>query len=142
MAIIINEGWLYLADATNSMLVYFEECKVDWKTNPTSRHYSGGGALRFTNKKQWWEFKVKNIWLTSHTNYSNFIDYLKDWMNTSPYTITLRVIRNTGGSYIEWDGDNTSYTVAVKKDGLRDAQKVSPHDGDIYKIGMLIFEEF
>jgi hypothetical protein len=141
MGVIINEGWLVLSKGSDSMLVYFEECKVDWKTNPTSRHYSGPTHLRYTTKKQWYEFKVKNIWLTSHANFSSFIDYITDWHNNTPYTFTLKVIRNTSTDYIEWDGDNTEFVVSIKKDGLRDEEKVSPHDGSIYRIGMIIFEQ-
>ena len=136
----ITDGWLYLHDGSDGFKLYVETITMDWKFNPKISHYAGKTHLFYNLEKEWYEWKCKNIYLTSHTNFSSVMDQLKDWMADSQ-ELTFLTQRNSGGNYIEWDGDNTSYTVAIAKDGLKGAEKISPGDGDVYVIGLLILEQ-
>ena len=40
----IGSGWLYLSDDSDYMLIYFKQCKWDFKMQPTIRHYAGAGT--------------------------------------------------------------------------------------------------
>lgn len=139
MAPLINNGWLKLTDGSDTMLLFFEECKCDWKLSPTIKHYAAKNHLVYNQQKQWYVWKVKNIHLISHSDFSTFMDTLKDWMSDPPFTFSI--IRNTGNDEIEWDGDNETYSVSIAKNGLKGAEKNAPQDGDFYKVGMVVFEQ-
>lgn len=140
MATVVDEGgYLELTDGTNTMLVPYEELKVDEISNPTFKHYAGKNHMFYDLRKTWLVFKVKGIHFTSHTNFSSFQDYIKDWQAAGAFTLKVR--RNSTPNYAEWDGDNTSYTVAVAKNGKKGSEHISPADGDIWKISMLVFEQ-
>lgn len=136
----IEEGWLLLHDGTNGFKLFVDVITMDQKTEPKISHYADKTHLYYELGKEWMEWKCKNIYHTSHTNLSAFLDKLKDW-RASSQELTFLTQRTSGGSYTEWDGDNTSYTVCVAKDGLKGVEKISPGDGDVWIIALLILEQ-
>ena len=138
MADIITDGWLELDDGSDYLKVMFDECKYDWVHNPTVKHYSGGVNSGYTLGKKWLEFKVRNIWFTNHTTWSNFSKYLDDFQDGGRFTLKIR--RDVAGNYIAINED-TSWDVMVKKNGCKDMQKIGFEDEQIYQIGFMIFEE-
>lgn len=140
MAVLINEGWVYFGDSSNNMLLYFEECKVDWKFKGVKiKHIAGKTNYFFTTRVRWLEFKFKKIYLTSHANLVTFLSYMEDWLDASG--ITLKVKRDAS-NFISFDGSNTSWTTALPEGGMRDIQKISAGDQDgPYTIGFLMLVE-
>jgi len=139
MGVIINDGWLNLVSGSDSFLLAFKQCKADWKVEPSIKHYAGKSHMGYHMGKQYFVWKIKDIIFSSHTDLSNFMQYIDDWENSGPFY--LRVIRNSSTNYIEFDGVNTSYTVMVAKGGIKGIEKIAPGDGDVYKIGMLVLEQ-
>ena len=138
MTIVINNGWLELTNGTDTLLLYFETLKVDFAMEPTIEHIEGSN-YGFDLSLAYLVFKVKGIIILTHADLSNCIDYLKDWQQVNPFT--LKIKRNTTPNYIEWDGDNTSFTVLMKT-GLREMEKLSMGSIDgPYRIGLVIFEQ-
>ena len=134
----INNGWLELTNGTDTLLLYFESLKVDFAVDPTIEHIEGTFNYGFDLSIAYLVFKIKGIILENHADLSNCIDYLKDWQQAAPFTLKIR--RNTTPNYIEWDGDNTSFTVLMKT-GLREMEKLSRGSIDgPYRIGLAIFE--
>lgn len=139
MTIIINNGWLELTNGTDTLLLYFQELKVDFPMEPTIEHIEGSFNYGFDLSLAYLVFKVKGIIILTHADLTNCIDHLKDWQQANPFT--LKIKRNTTPDYIEWDGDNTSFTVLMKT-GLREMEKLSRGSIDgPYRIGLVIFEQ-
>ena len=138
----ISQGWLWLydKDSADGFKLYFKEMEMNEKSNPTIRHYAGKSHLTYNTQKSWYEWIVKDIILTSHTDFSAFQDYTKDWMDDD-YYFYMKTQRNSGGSFVEWDGDNTVYTVSIPKDGKKGIKKYSRGDDDIWLIKMLMLEQ-
>lgn len=139
MTIIINNGFLELTDGTDTLLLYFEELKVDFAMDPTIENIEGTTNYGFDLSIAYLVFKVKGIIILTHADLTNCIDYLKDWQQSAPFTLKIR--RNTTPNYIEWDGDNTSFLVLMKT-GMREMEKLSRGSIDgPYRIGMIIFSQ-
>lgn len=139
MADIITGGYMEISDGSDTIYAMFVQLKVDIKISPTIKHYSGPTNFGYSLLKRHWVFKFTKVLLEDHTDFSNFIDYVLDWQDSAPFTLK---VKRADASYIEFDGDNTSYTVMVAKDGIRDIEKLSKGDQDgPYQIGMLILEQ-
>lgn len=139
MTTIINQGFLELTDGSNTFLVYFERLYVDLVREPTIEHIEGGVNYGYDLLKQFLKFYVQNVTLTSHSDFSSFVDYITDWQDAG--TFTLKVKRDST-HYIEWDGDNTSFTVLLAYPGFQKMEKIAPGDQDtLYQIQTMIFEE-
>lgn len=114
---------------------------MDFITNPKIEHFAGEGHLVYNTKKQYFVWKIKGILFTSHTDYSSFMDYIKSWMDNN-YSMTMKTVRNTNlTDFVEWDGDNTSYTVSVAKDGIKEVEKMGYENADIWQISLLVLEQ-
>ncbi|MFW9872561.1 MAG: hypothetical protein ACFFG0_05610 [Candidatus Thorarchaeota archaeon] len=138
MATIINDGWLVITDGSDELRLMFEECKIDIMTNPTIKHYAGGSNTGYTTGKRWLEFKVRNIWLTSSSNFNNFSKYTLSFQDSGTFNIQIK--RDSSGNYVTID-DNDDWDVMVKQNGIKDMQKISFGDQQIYQIGLLLLEE-
>jgi len=101
-------------------------------------HLEGGVNYSVPGGAEYLVFEAQNIHLTSHTDFSSCIDYLKDWQAAG--TFTLKVIRDTSTNHAEWDGDNTSFTVVLKS-RIKGMEKMAPGDDDNWMINSLLFEE-
>lgn len=132
-----TNGWLYLSDGSDTMEVWFQRCFVKFNIRPLKElHETGALNLIIPGGAQWLEWTVQNILLTSHSDFSTFVDTLKDWSTSDNFTLK---INRDGSNYIEWDGDNTSFTVNLKT-GLEGMEKINPGTRDgIYRIGRLVF---
>ena len=131
MAVLINDGYLELTDGSDTMLLFFLECVADFIFKPKIKHYSGPAHLGYSLRKQWLEWTFRNIILETHADFTLFVDTIKDWQRDEPFTLK---VKRSGGSYIEYDGDNTEYTVMVADGGLKQMEKKSPgsQDGPYY----------
>lgn len=138
MGDIIVDGWLRLDDGSNVLKVMFEECKYDFIFNPTIKHYSGGAHTGYSLGKKWLEFKVRNIWFTTHTKFALFTDYITDFQSGGVFE--LKIQRTVAGAYIEINED-TAWNVMIKKNGCKDMTKIGIEDEQIYQIGLLLLEE-
>lgn len=127
MATLISNGWLELTNGVDTMLLFFKRCLAIFNFKPTIKHYSGKAHLGYSLEKQWLEWKVENIILEDHSDFSTFVDTIKDWQSDEPFTLK---VKRSSGSYIEWDGDNTSFLVLVAPPGLNQMEKKSPGDQD------------
>ena len=115
--------------------------KMDFITNPKIEHYAGENHLVYNTKKQWFTWKCKGILFISHSDYSTFMDYIKYWMDNN-YSMTMKTVRNTNlTDFVEWDGDNTSYTVSVAKDGIKEVEKKGYENVDVWEIALLCLEQ-
>lgn len=139
MTDIVVDGWLWLTDGVDYLKL---QCKVimwDFMLDPVISHYFGGSHFGYDLGKRWLVVKAEEILIKSHIDYSNIVDYLKDWQAAG--TITLSVVRNSSNNKIELDGDNTDFTVLIKKPGFKGMEKLSPGDQDKYGIGSITFEQ-
>ncbi len=139
MGVIINQGWLTVADdstPTNSMKVYFERATVDFIFEPIIKHYPSNAHYGYNPSKEWLVFNIRNIILTSHSNFSSFVDYIKDWNNAS--SIYIRLQYDTTPNYIEWDGDSTFFEVLLLR--LTGMHQVSSSK-ELFIIERAIFEQ-
>lgn len=139
MATIINEGYLELTDGTDTLLLYFKQCKWDYIRNPKNKHFAGGSHLGYDLGKKWLEWTFIDIYGTSHSNMANIILYLNNWQ-TNDHHFTLKIKRD-GSNYIACDGTNTSFTVNMPN-GMKQMEKIAPgtQDGP-YVIKMLKLEQ-
>ena len=137
MATIIDDGWVYLTDGTDVIKAQSREVVYDEIWNPEITHYVGGGSYGYDLGMVTRVWKVKGILFDSHTKYDNFVTYLRSWQTSG--TITLGIYRNSSSAYWVCDGTNTTYTVLVRS--LQGARKLAPADGDVWEIGMAVFEE-
>ena len=139
MVKIIEDGYLILTDGSNILELACERISVDYLMKPEFKNYEGGTNIGWHLGKEWLEFKAEGIILNSHTKFSNCIDYIKTW--TAAGTFTLKVERDTTPNYVEWDGDNTTFTV-LPKDGLKQMEALSiTQFSDIWVIGNIVFKE-
>ncbi len=139
MTVLINNGFLELSDGIDTMLLFFKVCLATFMFKPTIKHYSGDSHIGYSLSKRWLEWKIENLILENHSDFSTFVDTIKDWQAADPFTLK---VKRSAGSYIEFDGDNTSFTVMVQQPGLQQMEKKSPgsQDGPYY-IKFIKFEQ-
>jgi hypothetical protein len=134
-----TNGWLYLSDGSDSMEVWFQRCLVKFVIRPLKVVNEVAGInITIPGGKQYLEWNFQGILLTSHEDFSTFIDTIKDWATSANFTLG---VKRDGSNYIEWDGDNSTYTVNMTR-GLEGMEKKSPGTQDkAYVIGRIIFRQ-
>lgn len=140
MTVVVAEnGWLIISDGgSNSMELLYGKAEVNPVFDPIVNVYEGGSILSYDLGKFSLEFKFTNVWLTTDTNYENFLKYLKDWQQANTLTIA---IKKTASTYIalEGTGYGTSFTVVCPAGGIQGAEKRGRGSDQTYVIGTLRF---
>lgn len=104
------------------------------------KHYPNQGGYTYHDGTRWLEFTIRDILMTSHSNFSSFIDYITDWLDSSS-EFTLQIVRDSSLNKVEWDGDNTSFTVTIKTPGLKGMEQIAKEPKELYLIREITFEE-
>jgi hypothetical protein len=130
-----------MTDGVDILRLGFKECVWDFKINPKTKHYYGGYHLFYDLKKRWLEFKVSEVMLGTVAKYEDTIKYLMDFHDNGPFTLKIQRADIPSDDFLEVDGTNESYQVAIKKDGIRDVHKISKGHQDVYQIGLLLLEQ-
>jgi len=139
VATLINNGYLKLTNSTDILLLACEKISADFKMKPKIKHQPGGNHYGYDLGIKWLEWKAESIIFDSHTDWSTCIDTLKDWQLAG--TFTLSVIRDGSNNEMEFDGDNSTYTVLLKN-GLKQLRALSiTQFSDKWVIGSIIFEQ-
>ena len=138
MVTVIDDGWLYLSDGTDILKLFVETFKFKYIKKGTIKHYDGGINLYIPVHKSYLIAVAEGIWLDSVAKVENYQKYIKDWLDSG--TFTMKFQYESGGSYLELDGDNESYNVAVKND-LGEVEKVSNGDQEYFYVDKLILEQ-
>jgi hypothetical protein len=130
-------GWLYLEKSGDTMEVWFQRAIVKFIIKPLKElHEVAGINLFIGGGQKYLTFTIQNIFLTSHSDFSTFVDTLKDWAEAGTFSLK---IKRDNTNHIEWDGDNTEFTVGLKT-GLEGMEKRNPGTTDgTYVIGRLVF---
>lgn len=137
MTVLINDGWLWLSNGTDTMKLACRQISYDHPRAPEITHYEGGISFGYDLDLEFIIVKASGIILTNNADMVIFNDKINDWLKTAP--ITLQLQRNTGGSFEKFDGTNTTLTVLSK--GSSGIQKIAHEDGVTYEVTKMEFEE-
>jgi len=138
MATLINDGWLYLSNGTDDMKLACREIEWDCIRDPDITHEVGGWDYGYDLGINYYIVKVSGILFKSATDKDTFVQKLNSWLGIS--TITLKIQKNTGGSYEKIDGTNTTLPVLCPK-GWSGIKKLAKENGVVYEIGKVQFEQ-
>ena len=138
MATLINDGWLYLSDGTDIMMLACREISYDIIRDPDINHDVGALSYGYDMGEKWIQIKVSGIILKTEANKNTFVDKYNSWLDSG--LIYLKIQRNTGGAFDKLDGTNTRVEVLSPK-GLLGIQKIAKENGVIYEIGKVVFEQ-
>ena len=133
----IDDGWLELSDVGDSMKLMCE--RITWKRVISNENKHMDGDINFTIPfgQKYILVIAQGIFLDTHQKYSDFSENISIWQRNGGFTMK---ISRDGSNYIEIDGINTSYPVALA-DGFDKAEKISNGNQQIYYISKMILEQ-
>ena len=138
MANLIEDGWLHLTNGIDTMELACREIKWDVLRAPDITHEVGGWNFGYDLGIKFVIVKVSGILFDTNAKVGIFIDKLNEWLDSG--TISLKVQRNTGGSFEPLDGTNTSYPMLSPK-GASGIQKIAKENGTVYEVSKCDFEQ-
>lgn len=133
-------GWAHFASGSDDMYIKFKEALWDVVRAPTVNHYEGGYNLHYDLLKKYLVLTLKMVYLPSYDSLQKFIKYMNDWQDSGDIEVGIK--RNTSDDYIEMkgDGEGTIFNM-VMPEGIKQAQKISVEDQQVYIIKMLKLTE-
>ena len=136
MANLIEDGWLHLTNATDSMKLACRTIKWDTVFDPDITHYEGRISFGYDLGVDWLVIKVSGIIFKSEADLTIFNLKLRSWQLAG--SMALRVQRKVAGDFEKMDGTHTYYPVLSK--GIADVTKIEGDDGEHYEVGKIQFE--
>lgn len=138
MAVLLDDGPLWLTDGTDWLKVSPEDIKPEFTPEPNVSLYPTGGH-GIDVGKQPWVVKAKNIRFKSHADYITFTSTIftrsTGWQYTSMY---LQIKRDAAQS-LNWPFDGVHETYKVIVAGFVPS-KPGRGDDDSYAIEMMVFK--
>jgi len=137
MGVIVNNGWLHLISGSDTLKLFFQKLTWDWKFQPKIKHFASNSHMSYSLGKKLIVMKVKGILFEDESDFEDTLKYIDSWSDSGPFTV--KVQKNSDGSFVELDGTNESILM-MQKD-IKNNEHVSPGDQDVWQIGMLILEQ-
>jgi len=138
MTVIINDGWLYLSNGVDELKLFVETFRYEYIVKGKTSHYTGGYNLYIPVVKEYLMAQAEGIWLNSLAKVENYSKYLKTWIKAG--TFNLKFQYESGGSYLELDGDNETFPVTVKNGKTGNIEKRANGDQTFFRVDKVMFE--
>lgn len=136
MTTLISDGWLVLTDGVDEMKLACERITISEKRQPTMNVLPGGVTIGYDLGKSQFSFKVSNIYFKTRTDLETFLEKIRSWQFSG--TLTLKVIIDSLGNYVKYNGTDTSTRVLYTSYSY---SKLSPGDYQFYAINKITFYE-
>ena len=136
MADIIDDGWIHLYDASNSLKLGVEKFVYKLIKKGTNIHLEGGVNIYIPVHVKYIYAVASGIWITSVSDIENYQLYLDTWLSSGTFNLKFTY---DGTNFLKLDGTNTIFPVAVKGD-LGMIEKVSNGDQGYFYVDRLILE--
>lgn len=138
MATLIDDGWLYLSNGSDTMKIACIEISYDHIRDGEANHYEGGINFGYDMNLNYFMIKVSGMVFKTKAAVEIFKDKFNSWLTSAP--ITLRIQDNTAPTYEKFDGTNTTLTVISPK-GYSGYKKIAHENGTVWVIDKCGFEE-
>ena len=136
MTKLIEDGWLWVDNGTDSMELAVKIIEHNIPRAPDIMHYNAGGSHGWDLGKKNVIIKVKGIMFETLADMETFQLKIDAWQSAG--TIDVKVQVTEGGTYQKLDGTNTVYPCLHY--GTEKGMKLGSGDNTIYEVGQMIFE--
>lgn len=136
MTTLINDGWLVLTNGVDEMKLACERIEISEKRQPTMNILPGGVNVGYDLGISQFTFNVSNIYFKSRTDLETFLEKIRLWQYSG--TLTLKVIIDSSGNLIKYNGTDTSTRVLYTNLSFT---KLTPGDGQYYRVKKIMLYE-